>query len=150
MSVTIFSNCTKRSILFPWTCDKHHTHKNHYKTILIPNNYLKHKTAESWRASTVVLVYWSCGKKTLGLIGTKVPDISPFLSIHAWPLHHFWSVSTSLYCLLIVKITTNIQVKISRLEQMWTASNRETSFQGLSKPITQIISIVILWPYTTS
>jgi len=149
MSVTIFSNCTKTSILILWTCDKHHTHKKPYKTTWNPNYYLRHKTVE------IVKGQYSCNgilkpwKEDSGA-DTKVPDISPFLPIHVWTLHHFWPMATSLYCLLTVKITTNIQVKISSLEQIWTASNHETSFHSLSKPVTQIISIVILWSYATS
>jgi len=45
-------------------------------------------------------------------------------------------MATSLCCLLIVKVTTNIQVKINSLEQICTALNHETSFHGLSKAVT--------------
>jgi hypothetical protein len=150
MSATIFSNCIKPSILNPWTCDKHHSHKKVIKLHEIPTTTWDTKMINHVGANTVVLLYSSHGKKTLGLIGTKVPDISPFLPIHTWTLHHLWPTATCLYCLLIVKISTNIQVKISSLEQIWTASNHEPSFHSNSKAVTQIISIVYLWSYATS
>ena len=145
--MTIFSNCTKPSVLIPWTMTNITLTKNIIKLHEIPTTTWDIKLLNHVGANTVVLLYWSHAKKTLGLTGTKAPNISPFLPIYAWTLHQFWPMSASLFCLLTVKITTNIQVKNSSLEQMWTASNHETSFHGLSKAVTQIISIVILWSY---
>jgi len=51
---------------------------------------------------------------------------------------------------LLLTVKKEIQVMINSLEQISTASNHETSFYGLGKAITQIISIVILWSYVTN